>query len=79
MQRNTFGYVAVFLATLVTAPLAAQDWYLGVEGGVNISDISLDYIEVPLLLTVSPAAEPTAPRSRSGEGRRAPKAPPRRT
>lgn len=42
MHRFIVGFVAVALAALVAGPLAAQDWYLGVEGGVNISDISLD-------------------------------------
>lgn len=48
MHRFIVGFVAVALAAGVAGPLAAQDWYLGVEGGLNVSDISVEDDETEL-------------------------------
>lgn len=46
MHRIIVGTVAVALALVAAGPLTAQDWYLGVEGGLNISDLDVEEEEL---------------------------------
>lgn len=46
MHRFIVGTVAVALALFAAGPLTAQDWYLGVEGGLNISDLDVEEEEL---------------------------------
>lgn len=42
MHRFRVGILALFLTTVGAAPLAAQAWYVGAEGGVNISSLDIE-------------------------------------
>lgn len=42
MHRFKVGMLALFLSASAAAPLAAQEWYVGLEGGLNISNLDVE-------------------------------------